>query len=60
VNAQPENPRNKTVALPNLNKGLMQARHIQAKLNGREFAGHTGWGPMNYGPYVVPLSRRAE
>ena len=57
---QPESAKNRTVALPNINKGLLQARHIQAKLNGRGFAGEGGWGPMTFGPYLVPLSRRAE
>ena len=57
---QAENAKNRTVALPNLNKGLMQARHIQAKLNGRSYAGEGAWGPMVYGPYLVPVTRRVE
>ena len=44
--------------MTNINKGLLQARHIQAKLNGR--AGEGAWGPMTFGPYLVPLTRRAE
>jgi hypothetical protein len=52
--------RSRTVALPNVNKGLLQARHLQAKLSGRASALEGAWGQMTFGPYLVPLSRRIE
>jgi hypothetical protein len=55
-----ESAKSRTVALPNVNKGLLQARHIQAKLNGRTSPSEGAWGPMAFGPYLVPLTRRVE
>jgi hypothetical protein len=51
--------KSRTVALPNINKGL-PAHPIQAKLNGRISTGDGALSPMVFGPYLVPLSRRAE
>ncbi len=43
----------------------MQARHIQAKLNGRivdavPLDDGTFWSPVTSGPYLVPVSRWVE
>ncbi len=54
-----------TVALPKLNKALLQARHIQARVK------HAGpqaepptyvelWSPHTAGPYIVPVTRWIE
>ena len=56
---QPEASKSRTVALPNVNKGLMQVRQIQGKLQGRA-SNEGGWGSMVFGPYLVPLTRRVE
>ena len=55
----------KTAALPQINRSLIQARHIQAEVKNR-VAGHslpvTGelWSPMTAGPYIVPITRWIE
>jgi hypothetical protein len=55
----------KTEPLPQINKGLIQARHIQAKLKERiadgllPSEGHL-WSPMTPGPYLVPITRWIE
>jgi hypothetical protein len=48
--------------LPTINKGLLQARHIQAKL--KEHVADPSlprsgefWSPMTSGPYMVPVIR---
>jgi hypothetical protein len=50
----------KTAALPQLNKGLMQARHIQAQvkqgLTGRLPTQVHLWSPITAGPYLVPVT----
>jgi hypothetical protein len=48
-----------------INKGLIQARVIQARLSGRIIdAAPLGdglfWSPLTAGPYLVPVSRWAE
>lgn len=57
--------KSKTQSLPHFNKGFMQARHIQAKLNGRivdavPLDDGTFWSPVTSGPYLVPVSRWVE
>jgi hypothetical protein len=55
----------KTDALPKINKGLIQARHIQAQLKKRVTGslvqdGGLFWNPIAVAPYFVPVSRRIE
>ena len=55
----------KTEPLPKLNKGLIQARHIQAQLKerlvGRSLPDRREiWSPMIAGPYLVPITRWIE
>ena len=60
---QIEPVKSKTTPLPAINKGLIQVRHIQAKLHGRAPApvgDGLFWNPHTYGPYLVPVSRRVE
>jgi hypothetical protein len=50
----------KTEPLAPLNKGLLQVRHIQARLHDTEThpdLPKTGelWSPMTSGPYIVPI-----
>jgi len=51
-----------TGSLPVINKGLLQARHIQAHLKERAADAHLPnqgqfWSPMTSGPYIVPVIR---
>ena len=50
----------KTAPLPQLNKGLMQARHIQAQvkqgLTGRLPSQVHIWSPTTSGPFLVPVT----
>jgi len=62
---QIESVKTRTEALPKINKGLIQVRRIQAKLNGRILdAAPVGdgqfWSPLTVGPYLTPVSRRIE
>jgi hypothetical protein len=55
----------KTEPLPKLNKGLIQARRIQAELKERLTGGllpERGeiWNTMITGPYLVPITRWIE
>ena len=54
----------KTEPLPKINKGLLQARHIQANLKERtaEELPTEGlfWSPMTSGPFLVPVTRWIE
>lgn len=48
-----------------LNRGLIQARHTQAKLkNHSDHAAELGngflWSPITAGPYMVPVTRWIE
>jgi hypothetical protein len=48
-----------------LNKGLMQARHIQAKLKARgdlaaKLESDFLWSPITASPYTVPITRWIE
>ena len=59
------NVKTKTEPLPTINKGLLQARHIQALV--KEKAADASlptegylWSPMNTGPYLVPITRWIE
>jgi len=54
----------KTEALPKINKGLIQARHIQAKLKEKIADGLLPsegylWSPTS-GPFLVPITRWIE
>jgi len=55
----------KTEPLPKLNKGLLQARHIQHHIKETFGAGplptHVHlWSPITAGPYMVPVTRWIE
>jgi hypothetical protein len=54
----------KTELLPKLNKGLLQARHIQAAVKERFSGGLPTqvqvWSPFTAGPYMVPVTRWIE
>lgn len=55
----------KTEPLPTINKGLIQARHIQAQLKERITDGARPvegliWSPFTAGPYLVPVTRWIE
>jgi hypothetical protein len=55
--------KNKTEPLPD--KGLLQARRIQAKLKERVADGllpedGQSWSPITAGPYLVPVTRWVE
>lgn len=55
----------KTESLPNVHRGLFQARHIQSKLKERIADGllpdpSESWSPITAGPYLVPVSRWVE
>jgi hypothetical protein len=57
--------KSKTEPLPKINRGLIQARHIQAQLKERiikEALPDRGliWSPMISGPYLVPITRWIE
>jgi hypothetical protein len=55
----------KTEALPTINKGLLQARHIQAQIKERKASdthpdsGYL-WSPFTPGPVLVPVTRWIE
>jgi hypothetical protein len=55
----------KTEPLPKINRGLIQARRIQAELKKRTARGTLPdrvliWSPLTAGPYLVPVSRWIE
>jgi hypothetical protein len=55
----------KTEPLPKINKGLIQARHIQAGLKDRGATPSLPtfgelWSPLTAGPYIVPITRWIE
>ena len=55
----------KTEPLPKINRGLIQARHIQAQLKERSTTAKLPdhgmlWSPMTAGPYLVPVTRWIE
>ncbi len=55
----------KTTPLPQINRGLIQARHIQAHVKEQAATGalpNVGelWSPMTSGPYIVPVTRWIE
>jgi len=55
----------KTAPLPKINRSLIQARHIQAVVKGRN-AGNSRpttveiWSPLTAGSYTVPVTRWIE
>jgi hypothetical protein len=53
--------KDKTAPLPKLNKGLIQARHIQARLKSeasQELPEQVEiWSSITAGPYTVPVMR---
>ena len=61
---QVQSIKTKTEALPPVNKGLLQVRHIQARLNGQPDAKPLGrravWSPITAGPFMVPVTRWVE
>ena len=54
----------KTAALPQLNRGLLQARHIQSLVKERVTDSLPKqvqmWSPITSGPYMVPVTRWIE
>ena len=57
--------KSKTEPLPTINKGLLQARHIQAQV--KERTGNRSlpteglfWSPNTAGPFIVPITRWIE
>jgi hypothetical protein len=54
----------KTEPLPKLNKGLLQARHIQTQVKERVGGGLPTqvqlWSPLTSGPFIVPVTRWIE
>jgi hypothetical protein len=55
----------KTGSLPNINRSLIQARHLQAQVKERALTGplpsHVElWSPHTTGPYLVPVTRWIE
>jgi len=55
----------KTEPLPNINRDLLKARHIQARVKEKATdpsAPQEGylWSPINAGPYLVPITRWIE
>ena len=58
------NVKTKTEPLPNLNRDLFKARHIQSHVKemAAELAPTEGylWSPINTGPYLVPITRWIE
>lgn len=55
----------KTEPLPTINKGLIQARHIQSHLKERIADGllpewRRSWSPLTARPQIVPVSRWIE
>jgi len=58
---QIQDVKTKTEPLPKINRGLIQARHIQAQLKARvthETLPDHGyiWSPITAGPYLVPVT----
>jgi hypothetical protein len=59
------NVKTKTEPLPTINRDLLKARHIQAHVKEKAADGLAPtegylWGPMNTGPYLVPITRWIE
>jgi len=55
----------KTGAIPNINRSLIQARHIQAVVKERTTAHSLPttveiWSPLTAGPFIVPVTRWIE
>jgi len=50
----------KTEPLPKINKALLQARHIQAKVKQGLPTQVQMWSPITAGPYMVPVTRWIE
>ncbi len=55
----------KTAPLPSINRGLIQARHIQAHVKEQAATGDLPkigelWSPITAGPYIVPITRWIE
>ncbi len=53
----------KTEPLPSINKDLLKARHIQARVKTLTGALPTQvqmWSPITAGPYMVPVTRWIE
>jgi hypothetical protein len=53
----------KSETFPKINRGLIQARHIQARLHGRvsqPAPDGISWSPVISGPFLVPVTRWHE
>ncbi len=55
----------KTAPLPGINRGLIQARHIQANVKEQAATGALPrigelWSPLTAGPFIVPVTRWIE
>jgi len=55
----------KTAPLPEINRGLIQARHLQALVKERTATSSLPdqvqlWSPITAGPYLVPVTRWIE
>jgi hypothetical protein len=58
---QIESVKTKTGALPPVDKGLGQARDIQARLRGKtQAAQRPFWSTFTPGPFLVPVTRWVE
>jgi hypothetical protein len=60
---QISNVKTKTGAIPPINKGLAQARNIQARLKNHAAPVPQpldSWTPITAGPYLVPVTRWVE
>jgi hypothetical protein len=61
---QIESVKTKTAALPTLDKNLLQARRIQARLKeqpaDKPLRHHPLWSPITPGPFLVPVTRWVE
>jgi hypothetical protein len=59
MTAHPETAKSRTVALPNVNKGLTDRQSSAKGLNVAAMVENV-WNGVAFGPYLVPLSRRVE
>ncbi len=52
----------KTGNLPTINKALLQVRHIQSRLNGRDYSAdnHALWNPTHSTSFHTPVTRWIE
>ena len=60
MTANTDSAKNRTVALPNLNKSALAGSKAIAKNADVTAMVDAMWNGMVFGPYLIPLSRRAE